>query len=294
MIITLTDRLEKCNLESLLEKANELEKRYEWLQATEFYEKAFAYNLKSNYFFRAAEIQAKMGFCYFKSAFQATQKSQFNKRIRLAVHAYEKAANHFGNSENEKKVMKVDNSKAMIAYTNSWLELDYSKTQKFLNEWWSLKSKVLKAHEKADDKFGLAKTCNDMMEGSIACRFWLGSNWKKSKRIRQELISLGERAISILTEIENKYELARAYCWTCYYYLVNNVVIADVKTDESKKGIVYSKKALKLSQETEDAWLIGWSNSSAAPAATQSRFRPPDRSRPARRPRPGDRCRSLS
>ena len=246
--------------EHLLDKAKEQEKMYNWLGAADFYEQASG--LASEDFLKVAELQERIGYCFFRAALQAQANKQFNKRMKMAMQAYVKAVELFQKSSDKNRIAKVSNAEALVAYANSWLEVDASKKIALLDKWWTLKSKVLKAYERGGDQLAVARTCNDMMEGSADCRFWLGSNWKDSLKIKEELISLGERAIAILSELEDDYELARAYCWTSWCCIVYPNNLGGGKNVQ--KGLQYSKKAIKCSQKTGDAWLIGWSCSSAS------------------------------
>jgi len=256
------------NSESLLDKAEELEKKYEWLKAARILEKTSEVFLGKNDFQRYTEIQESVGFCYFKSAFQVKTNDQFRKKIKLAILAYEKVVNLLRKGKNELDTVKLNDLKAKIAYANSWFEFDALTKKVFLDKWWLLKSEVLAAYEKMGDQMSKAKICNDMLEGSADCRYWLGLNSKESIKIRDQLLSLGEQAIKTLTNSGSTFELARAYCWTSYYYLISNSkALIDPSKDMIQKGSNYSKKALEIAQEIEDAWLIGWAYHSQSLAA---------------------------
>ena len=75
-------------VESLLEKAKELEKRYNWLDAIDFYEQASS--LVSKDFLKAAELQERIGFCFIKAADQAETNIEFRKHMKQAIQAYRK------------------------------------------------------------------------------------------------------------------------------------------------------------------------------------------------------------
>ena len=77
--------LREGNLDPLLDEAKELEKKYEWLQATTFYKKAFGLALKQKDLLKAAEIQQKMGFCFYKAGFQALNNVEFKKNLKQAI-----------------------------------------------------------------------------------------------------------------------------------------------------------------------------------------------------------------
>jgi len=255
-------------LEHLLEKAKELEKKYEWLQAIDVYKRILDFASKENNLTKLAEFEERIGFCYFISAFQAQSNKEFKKRLTDAILSIEKTINILHQNKDRNQRNQIDNLLAKIAYANSWFEIKALKKVFFLEKWWILKSNVLKSYEQADDQFRVAKTCNDMIEESFDYYYWSKTNWKESKQLRAELISLGEKAIKILLKFDDTSELARAYCWTSWLYSVNNIVLEEEKTEEINKAIIYSQKAVKLSQKTKDPHLIGWS---LYPAAMLSR-----------------------
>lgn len=58
-------------------KANQHEKRYNWKGATEIYRKAFDLTFKNQNITKAAEIQKKIGYSLFRTAFQAETNTEF-------------------------------------------------------------------------------------------------------------------------------------------------------------------------------------------------------------------------
>ena len=63
--------LQKVNLEFLLSKAKDLERKYEWLQAAELYKKASKILFKEKDFVKAAEFQEKLEYSFFRASLQA-------------------------------------------------------------------------------------------------------------------------------------------------------------------------------------------------------------------------------
>ena len=259
--------LQDSNLESLLKKATELEKNYEWLKAAEVYERAFDLETKNDDPKNSAELYDKKGFCFFKAAFQAESNYQFSEIMKLAIQSYEKAILFFKVIKNVDGIISANNTLANISYAKSWIEPNPSKKTIFIAEWWTLKSKVLDNYEKMGDQLHFGKICNDMLQNSYDCYYWIGRNSEELEEKRNKLISLGEKAITILSELNEDYELARAYCWTSLFYLKDNLMELGSTEKEIKKGLIYSKKALKLSKKVGDAYLIGWSFHSTSHAA---------------------------
>jgi hypothetical protein len=61
--------LKDSNLESLIEKAKELEKKYDWIQAADFYEEAASKVQEDS--MKTAELREPIGYCFLRAAFQA-------------------------------------------------------------------------------------------------------------------------------------------------------------------------------------------------------------------------------
>ena len=71
--------LNNCNLESLLNKAIEEEKRYEWLQAAEIYEKASDLALNKKDVSKAVDLNERSGFCYYRASSQVKTNLDLQK-----------------------------------------------------------------------------------------------------------------------------------------------------------------------------------------------------------------------
>ncbi len=258
--------LDNNTLEPLLNKAKEHEKKYEWLHAVDFYEKASQLTFKAKSL-RTAGIKERIGYCFFRAALQAETKEQFETRMRLASKTYEQTAETLHEIGEGKA--KENHAKAMVAYTRSWFETNLSKMEALLDEWWTLENKALILNEERRDLLAIGKTCNNLLEYSVDRRIWFDAR-AYAKRTK-ELIDIGEKAIAALTKTGDKHELARAYCWTGWFY-GRGLRGTHVKEDTLEKVQRYSQKALSLSEDFGDGWLIGWSyNSMSHEAGLQAK-----------------------
>ena len=77
------------DLEQILNKASQLEKKYEWLQATKYYKKCVDLLLE-NQLNKKIELHDRIGFCYYKAAFQVKTNKEFIRNITLAIDSYRK------------------------------------------------------------------------------------------------------------------------------------------------------------------------------------------------------------
>jgi KaiC/GvpD/RAD55 family RecA-like ATPase/tetratricopeptide (TPR) repeat protein len=247
--------LQNINLESLLKKAKEQEKKYQWLQAIKTYKKVLKLSSEVEKSVEKWKIHERIGYGFFRAALQAETRKQFELRMKFASKNYQQTFSilqKLGDKEASK-----NHAKAMVAYTNSWFEQDLSKMETLTDEWWTLEKKALEIYEKKKNIWDIGKTCNNLMEYSVDRRYFFNS--KEFLKRRKELINIGEKAISNLEKTGDEYELARAYCWTAWYYQIGTTNVSRKKDDLSyEKWFSYSKKALILSQKVGDGWLIGW------------------------------------
>ena len=262
--------LQNDEISFLMVKANQHEKRYNWKGATEIYRKAFDLTFKNQNITKAAEIQKKIGYSLFRTAFQAETNTEFMKTVKQAVKTYESETELLLKTTQNENNTKINHSKAMQAFARSWLEVEFEKMATLLDEWWKLEKQVLKYYEEKGDLLAIGRICNDMIEGSFKNRFHLIPDWPDLVKATYECISLGEKAIQALTQKNNDYELARAYCWAGWYYTFAFwfKVTEDRLNEMGHKSLTYSKKALELSEKIGDDWLIAWSSHNRGFAAS--------------------------
>ncbi|MFB0567833.1 MAG: tetratricopeptide repeat protein [Candidatus Bathyarchaeia archaeon] len=250
---------------NLLERAGVEEKSYNWVKAAKLYEQAAKSFLGKKMVNKSADIREQMGFCFYRAALQAETHREFRSRMKLAIRAYERAAELSEKTEEEGKRAKINHSKAIAAYASSWLATDPSKKRELLEDCWRLGKEVLKDYEEAGDSLGYGKVCNELLEISSIYRLWLVLDWPELEGIIEEALDFGEKAIVALSEVGDDYELARAYCWTSWHYgyAVWFRALKEKREEFGQKCLSYSKNALKLSEKIGDPYLISILNSSA-------------------------------
>jgi KaiC/GvpD/RAD55 family RecA-like ATPase/tetratricopeptide (TPR) repeat protein len=246
-------------LEALLEKAKEHEKKYEWLQASEDYQKAFDIALDEKSIPKAAEIQEKIGFSYYMAALQAKSNVEFKKILKQSISAYKRSSELLEGVNNEIYHIKIKHANALIAYLNSRYETDPKEIKRLSYKWWTLEKEVLRFYEDSGDLLSIGKTCNDLIEYSAFTMFWALTNFSDIKEIYEDSLNLSEKAIKIFLEIGDNYELARAYCSASWYYSFSSWYLEDDSKiiELSKKCKDYSERALELANKVGDTLLIG-------------------------------------
>ncbi len=244
-------------LEPLLNKAKEFEKKYEWLQATKLYQKATNLALKEKDLSKAAELQERLGFCFYRAAFQAETNAEYRKSMNHSVQAYKKESQLLAGDGIEEHQTRIEHALGLVAYAQSWLETKPSEKKKLLEKWWTLENRTLAEYERVGNLCSVGKVCNDMMQYSIYHRIHLVSNRSEKRKLNREMFSLGEKAVKIFSKLNDDYELARAYCFASIYHGTSKS--EDKIRQLMQKRVDYSRKALELSLKTENEWLIGWS-----------------------------------
>ena len=253
------------NLESFLDKAKEMEKKYKWLQAAEIYQKASDLVLRSNELTKLTELQEKIGYCFFRGAFQAETKKQFRSRMKLATQSYEEAVTFLEKAQEQGKSAQINHAKAMIKSMNFWLATEPSKMKELVEDWRKFELEALKAYEEAGDRRGIGIICVHLAEGQLGQDVSITSDWALMEQKIEEGIRYGEKAIETLSELNDEHTLARAYMWTAFNYAlaVWFGVLKNKREEFGKKSITYSTKALTLSKKINDAYLIAHSNLSS-------------------------------
>ena len=249
----------KALFECTLEKAQESEKIYNWQGAAEHYEKAISIETKAENLFRASQLCDRLGFCYFRASFQAQSYPEFIDRVKLSADAYDKESRLLEATHRENEA-QFKHAQAWAAYARSYLETTPPKRKELLSEWWTLENQALEEHERAGDLLAVGQTISSMLEHSNYNRFWLASDISERIAVLEEGFVLAEKAIQALSELNNPYELARAYFSASWFYSWGDWHWESEKMilEQNQKCQSYANKAVELSQKTDDAWLISW------------------------------------
>jgi len=244
--------LEDSNLEFLLKKANEHERKYEWLQATKFYKKASELATKNKDFWKIGELNEKLGFCFFRAASQSKTRKDLIIKMKWASEAYQKAINYFQKTDENKKEIRIKHNTALIAYVGLWLDTEQSKRDMLFHQYWSLENEVLRMHEEARDNLAVGTLCNEMIKACHDQYLFYVTDGFEFKKLSMECFALGEKAIEVLSKIDADYELAFAYSWSSW--LLGFVVLVggyqNMKKEYPQKSVEYVRKALTLSKKS--------------------------------------------
>ena len=241
-------------LASLLETAKEHEKKYDWLGAINFYKQASSLVQKD--FKNLAEFRERMGYSFIKAAFQAETNKQFKNRMDKAAEIYEKTVFLHQQSNDDEKEAKIFHSRAMVAFAKGRGSPDIKQRRILIDEWYKLEKEALRIFEKIGNPLSIGRMYNNLSEWSME-RQYLESRWLELKNSIIECISYGEKAINVLSNVENEYELTRSYALITYHFgIATHFKAIDVYDQSTRQRLSsYHKKAIDLSEKIGDAYL---------------------------------------
>ena len=247
-------------IKAVTKKAEEQEKKFDWLEAARSYEQALHFESLPVSF--AAETWERIGFCYSRASAQTGDIEEFNKIRQLAVEAYKSAAKLFEKEDNLKNHGKSAQCNAMAEYVRSWLASSPSEKRKMLDECRLFGNKSLKAYEKTGDELSYGKMCNDLLLCLLE-RLYVASDWREMRNIAQEGIDCADKAIAVLSKLGNKSELLRAYFTATLQSWYAHACMQKRK-ELMRRSLSYSEKALELSREVDNPYYAAMSNWAAA------------------------------
>ena len=178
-----------------MNKAKELERKYEWFQAANYYERASELKLNDNDFSIFANCLEKEAFCYYRAAFQVQTNKEFEECLKLADQTCRNEITFLLNFLKDDNHIRIRKAEASIFYIQSWYETNPKNRKELLTTWWALESQILKRYEALEDLQSIGKLCNDMLEYTTYNRNWLTSNHSELKEIVEECNILIQKAI---------------------------------------------------------------------------------------------------
>ena len=235
-------------MEEILHRAERLEKEYDWVGATESYEKALNL-LPQDDFSKRGEIHERLGYAFYRFAFQAESKDEFRHRLRQAILNHEKAKELYQKLNEPTKTGRILRCGAMSAYMGYWLASEVPEKKRALNECWSLTRDSLRAFDEAGKASEYGRTYNQL-SSSIALGFCLEWNFQAREKMIGEAVEYGEQTIKLLSSIEDPCELARAYARTAVYLAV--FAYSFLNAEEKETGCQKARDTWTRAKETSE------------------------------------------
>ena len=250
--------MSESRIEKILGDAASLGKKYEWLGAADLYGQALN-AVDEEDFFRKGEIQEKIGYSLKRAAFQAESREEFRVRIKRAVEAYEKAHGLYGKLADERGAPWMLRCRAISRDLSHWLASDPSEKRRLLDESLELEEKALAGFWDTGNKLEYGRTFNEL---PLAALHRVHREWDRQVR-RENLekgIQWGEKAIAVLSELAEPYEIARAnYTLAHYSNWFYRWFVAEPEKQEQHRliNVERLKKVVEFSERFGDAYLVG-------------------------------------
>jgi tetratricopeptide (TPR) repeat protein len=257
----------KKELAKLLARAIENEKKYDWVAAIDFYQRVLENSLQQCNSTRIIVIIEKIGYCFHRAAMQAKSRDEFEKRMKLAIEAYQRARKFYGTFPDSTKAGRESRNQAIEKYLNYWLASSGAEKIKLLNECLEFEEKALTQFDLHGNMLEYCITYNSLWL-VFFLRGFLEWDFHVLLQLIQKGIEWGKKAISAMSELDNLYEIA----WTNFVYgsclsfiaSVEGIGVAIVETEEAEKNypkaVAAIEKSLFLSEKLDDALLKGLSH----------------------------------
>jgi hypothetical protein len=250
--------------QAYLEKAKAHEKEYEWAEAARCYEQIVLFGSDDASFI--GDVWEKIGFCYTCASRQAESTAEFVNLRRSAVEAYERSAKALEIEDTLENQGKRTQRKAVAEFVGSWLAPTPLERRAMLDECLKLGKESLERCKTAADQLSYGKMCNEMLLCFFE-RLYVASDWKELKSIAQEGINYSLDAINVLSKLEDKNELLRAYFMASLlnWYAANFSEQEErARKELTQRSVSYSEKALELSKQVNSPFLAAMANWAAA------------------------------
>jgi hypothetical protein len=236
-------------VEDTLHQAEQFEKEYEWLKAVDSYEKALKL-LAEDDFSRKAETLERLGYAFYRAAFQAENNDEFRQRLGQAIADYEKAKEHYQKLNEPKKMGRVLRCDAMNAYVGYWLATEAPEKKRLLDECWRLTQEAQRASEESGKAEEYGETFNQLSVSALLkfCYEW---DYQAGKKIIKEVVDNGESGIKLLSAVDKPDELARVYAKTAFALSLFAYFFLDLDERENclRKARTYWTKAKETSED---------------------------------------------
>lgn len=145
------------DLESLLNRAKEQEKEYDWSGAAATYE-SLVKAIPDSEPYRLGEMSERIAYSLHRHAFQCSTSEEFAQRINNAVAAYSKAKEHYDRLPSVEAKPYVLRCDAMMALEEYWRAPSVSEKKRHITTSWGHATKSMKEFERHDKFRELADT----------------------------------------------------------------------------------------------------------------------------------------
>ena len=239
--------------ESLLNRAKEQEKEYDWLGASNTYDEVLILVPKDGYA-ALGEILEQQAYALHRAALQADDHQMFRERTRNAMELYGNAKKNHTISADSMSLARADRCDAMISYLGFWHSSEPSEKKMLLDQAWNLTKRALSALGTSGKTAEFGKTFN-LLSMSTALAFNYEWDFSTRDRMLKDALAIAEKAANSLSSQVDADELARIYVATAGFLsmLADGFVVSSEFARIDTKAFEYLEKARRLSEKILDS-----------------------------------------
>lgn len=243
-----------------METATKHENEFRWLEAAKSYEQSRDSKTANGPL--RGETWERTAFCYRRASTQVEDAEDFKALRQQAAEAYTKAADYFEKEGGSANQGRSAHCRAMASYARSWLATSPSGRKAELDECRSFIKRSLEIYRNAGDESSYGKICGDLLT-CLHERLCLASDFKEREKSTLEGLEHAETCIQILSRLNDKAELLRAYSIGCLNSWDAHECMPDLE-GLVERSLNYADKALSLSKEVDNPYYTALSHWAAA------------------------------
>jgi hypothetical protein len=234
-------------LESLLNRAKNQERQYDWEEAAKSIEEALVMSRDMSPDLEG-ELLERMAYDTSRSAFQASTNEEFRKLIGASIGQFRKAIDAYKRSPNANSDALATRCEAMCSYLSYWLETDLPKKKRSLKESWEAMRGALAAFSESKDYLNLVLTYNRLHFNAFLGWYYEESHETRST-ILSDLVRYGNEAAENLVSANLDAEDSARALVNLASSIDSHAVYHPISAEEWKRGQQMERQCLLRATE---------------------------------------------
>ncbi|MFX0010935.1 MAG: nitrilase-related carbon-nitrogen hydrolase, partial [Candidatus Hermodarchaeota archaeon] len=240
--------------ETLINKAREEERKYNWIEAADLYEKAVKFYLDENLIEKAANHYKNLGYAHFRGADIVETPEDYLKQLKCAIEAYKESSKFFGQLGKRSTELECE---AEIYYINGFLATSDMESQKAFLQAIKLFRESSEIYSKESDNESFARL---MFRIASTSYFFLNNNISQEEY--DQMVQQGSESADKAWEISKKSENIQNLSESLHMRLLitfMGLTVKNFKRNEnlseiSQKALIEFNKNITIIDKVDDAY----------------------------------------
>ena len=241
--------------ESLLDKAREEERKYNWIEAAALYEKAANFYFDKNLVEKAANCYKNLGYAHLRGSDTVETAEDYLKQLKCAIKAYKEANKLFKQLGNRSVELECE---AEIFYTSGVLATSDTEGQKAYVQAIKLFSESSEIYSKEGDKESFARVTYRIASTSFLLMSY-NINQEEFDRVVIQGSESADKAWEISEKIGNIQLLSESLNMELLINF-NGLSVKDFKKNEyfetTKKFLIDCNRIIAIIDNVDDPWAL--------------------------------------